>query len=266
MRVCKWNEMERIGCNKVGGGGFCKGLTDCQIKLKGAPTQFARGQFSSNFVDNLCHSTNEVDMPNPCWTLSLEVAFSMRIQLCWPCQMGHFHITHLDDCRTLNMPESTPLNYLIEIQANEMGTKSTPDSDSRFSIRISQGCALHMIISCRLVPFQFALWHCRSVSNANWKIIIEWPRPTTFWLPEAFCCRPKLILRQGRCKLFPFDGRRKGKLDGNGKLELKPMPCDSGLALFWHASGYTVLAQLLILLLRPPRWLLLLLLLPKVAC
>lgn len=31
-------------------------------KDKGAPEQFARGQFPCNFVDNLCHSTNEVDM------------------------------------------------------------------------------------------------------------------------------------------------------------------------------------------------------------
>jgi len=38
---------------------------------------------------------------------------------------------HLDSgSRTLNTVQPTPLNYLIESQANEMGTKSKLDSDS----------------------------------------------------------------------------------------------------------------------------------------
>lgn len=61
------------------------GLTDCQIKLKGAPTQFARGQLSCNFVDNLCHSTNEVDMPNPESTRPLA---SLRLHLIFEFNFG----------------------------------------------------------------------------------------------------------------------------------------------------------------------------------
>lgn len=138
----KWN-----GTNWLQQSG---GLTDCQIKLKGAPTQFARGQLSCNFVDNLCHSTNEVDMPYPgeyrphsCLAPCLRVTFNLsnltvalpvkRPTHIWPSRQSHsLHFTWL---KTLNMNPfprlpPPPFNYLIESQASKIGTKSKPDSYS----------------------------------------------------------------------------------------------------------------------------------------